>query len=77
MRILWLCNLMLPQVALALGKDVYHTGGWLTGLLDDLMKKADYQIAVCFPTLDEQTSIKGDIINLRYYGFPLQVKCCS
>ena len=46
MKILWLCNLMLPQVAVDLGKEVFHTGGWLTGLLDDLQKQTDFQMAV-------------------------------
>lgn len=70
MKILWLCNLMLPQVAVDLGKEVFHTGGWLTGLLDDLQKQTDFQMAVCFPMSGEKTVVSGQVDKLAYYGFP-------
>ncbi len=52
MRILWICNIMLPVVAEYLGKEVSNKEGWLTGLADMILKnKEDNQIelAVAFP----------------------------
>ena len=38
MRILWVCNIMLPMVAEHLGKEASNKEGWLTGLADMILK---------------------------------------
>lgn len=70
MKILWLCNLMLPQIAEALGREVFHIGGWLTGQINDLQERTDLQLAVCFPVSDDKTVMCGQVGKLEYYGFP-------
>lgn len=67
MKILWLCNVMLPVVAQYIGKEPSVYGGWLTGLSNDLLKCNDVQLGVCFPY--GNYDIHGQIENLKYYGF--------
>ena len=37
MRVLWLCNIMLPVIAEHLGKEVNNKEGWLSGTYDRFM----------------------------------------
>lgn len=58
MRILWICNIMLPMVAEHLGMVASNKEGWLTGLADIILKnQADNHIrlAIAFPV---QTPLK-------------------
>ena len=72
MKILWLCNLMLPEIALALGEKPSYTGGWMTGLLDDLQVDSNYQFAICFPMTHGKAVGSGRTGKLQYYGFDFQ-----
>lgn len=49
MKIMWLCNIILPRIAKNQGLPVIPTGGWLVGLSEELLKKDDVQLFVCFP----------------------------
>jgi len=49
MKVLWLCNIILPKIAEANGLSAPPTGGWLTGLSEDLAKADGFQLVVCFP----------------------------
>lgn len=56
MKILWVCNIMLPMVAEHLGMEASNKEGWLTGLADMILKnQKDNQIelAVAFPVAEE------------------------
>ncbi|MFI3172956.1 MAG: glycosyltransferase [Eubacteriales bacterium] len=66
MKILWLCNIMLPAIANTLGKEPSNIGGWLTGLCNDLSQDKSRELVVTFPN-DEK--IQGDTGTFRYYGF--------
>lgn len=70
MKILWLCNLILPQIAADLGKNIYHTGGWLTGLFDDLCQYQENRIALSFPVAEDDEPVSGISGRTQYYGFP-------
>jgi len=72
MKVLWLCNIMLPEIALALNEKPSYTGGWMTGLLDDLQEDPNYQFAVCFPVTHGKSDISGKTGKLRYYSFSFQ-----
>ena len=53
MKILWLCNFMLPIIAEALQKEATNKEGWLSGLLDTVLtRKQENQIelAIAFPS---------------------------
>lgn len=52
MRVLWLCNIMLPLVAEQLHMEASNKEGWLTGLSETVLKRqADngVELAVAFP----------------------------
>lgn len=85
MRVLWLCNVMLPIVGKHINKPFSNSGGWLDGLSDDILHdtNSDIELAVVFP-IDFQTDLlRGEIAlesgqgNLRYYGFPIFTKNAS
>ncbi len=51
MRVLWVCNIMLPVIAKELGIPFSNKEGWLSGLAGRLLRGEDSQIelGVCFP----------------------------
>ena len=67
MKILWLCNIMLPVISRNLRREVNPTGGWLSGLSEDLLKRDSIKLVVCFP-MKKSNDIAGQINKLSYYG---------
>lgn len=56
MRILWLCNIMLPAVAEHLHKEASSKEGWLTGLSSRILQEQpenQLTLGVCFPVGEE------------------------
>ncbi len=71
MRVLWLCNVMLPRVSALLGKQPIPYGGWLTGALDGLRSINDnIQLGICCPFENSSETAKFDADNVTYYTFP-------
>lgn len=76
MRVLWLCNIMLPVIAMHLGKEVNNKEGWLSGTYDRL-KKSGFRMAngekielgVCFPVGEPVDEIQISLPNIKVYGF--------
>lgn len=63
MRVLWLCNIMLPFIAKSLGQKIVIKEGWLSGLASKLManqEKNDITLAICFPESENRAFVKGD-----------------
>lgn len=63
MRVLWLCNIMLPFIAKSLGQKIVVKEGWLSGLAGKLMsnqEKNDITLAICFPASEDFNMVKGD-----------------
>lgn len=78
MRILWICNIMLPMVAEHLGLPASNKEGWLTGLADTILKNQEdnhIELAVAFPVgaaLSEQkieVPVSGKEKGLTCYWF--------
>jgi len=56
MKVLWVCNIMLPRVAEQFHKESSSREGWLTGLSEQVLTRPEGRnitLGVCFPTLDE------------------------
>jgi glycosyltransferase involved in cell wall biosynthesis len=70
MRVLWLCNIVLPKVANHLSRKITHTGGWMVGLSDSLISNADIELTVVFPLSSSKSIISGEIEGIKYFGFP-------
>lgn len=78
MRVLWICNIMLPVIARDLGKPCSNKEGWLTGLMDALLRVGapesgtgvpKVELGVAFPITPGEKLLKGDTGRVRYYGF--------
>ena len=63
MRVLWLCNIMLPFIAKSLGQRIVVKEGWLSGLASKLMQNKDTNnitLAICFPASNDLNFVSGD-----------------
>ncbi len=79
MKVLWLCNIMLPRICKVFSIDGSKKEGWISGLLENLLTVAQGpEIMVAFPMnaalLGEKKWMKGRIETetgktLLYYGF--------
>ena len=69
MKVLWLCNSVLPEVAYEFGVKPSNTGGWLSGQLNSLRKNKEIELAVAFPLLNDKKIKKIFIENITYFGF--------
>ncbi|WP_026650848.1 glycosyltransferase family 4 protein [Butyrivibrio proteoclasticus] len=71
MKVLWLCNIMLPAYAIAHDLDYSVREGWLTGCLNRIIsqKEPDFQLGICFPASGEITTSSEVIQGVTYYGF--------
>lgn len=70
MRILWVVNIMLPDIANALNRETTNREGWLTGILHRMQGDTDeLQLSIAYPVMD--TSIKEcTILNgIKCYPF--------
>jgi len=59
MKVLWVCNIMLPVIAEALHKEASNKEGWLSGLLEQVAAEnsSDLELAVAFPVLADTEGI--------------------
>ncbi|MBD5511185.1 MAG: glycosyltransferase family 4 protein [Lachnospiraceae bacterium] len=72
MRVLWLCNIMLPAIAEELGVEASNKEGWLTGLAEQLIRYREengIELGVCFPVGKGGAPLQGTAGGLRYFGF--------
>lgn len=73
MRVLWLCNIMLPVIAKELGLAASNKEGWLTGLAEQLIRHREENriaLGVCFPVEKGCAPLQGTVGGLSYFGFP-------
>lgn len=76
-KVLWVCNIMLPAIAKQLGLPYSNREGWLTGLLDKVMQEQQrnhISLAIAFPITEEMGSVDKDLplgegMTCRIYGF--------
>jgi len=66
MKVLWLCNLMLPIFAKEFNRTAPPYGGWIAGLLEDLKRCDDIDITVCFFAGIEK---RGIVDGVHYIGY--------
>lgn len=77
MKVLWICNIMLPAAAEYLHKEASNKEGWLTGLSDTILShkaENDIELAVAFPVSREEAGISFQVpVNggaaLNCFGF--------
>lgn len=79
MKVLWVCNIMLPAVAKALGQEYSVREGWLSGILGRLLEETDgpagaesLELGICFPAAGE---LSGLSTKLMLGGRKKEVSC--
>lgn len=66
MRVLWLCNIILPAAAKQMGVEASSKEGWLSGLADVVLanqKKNGIELSVAFPMGNIHTDMAGEGIH--------------
>lgn len=70
MKILWVVNIMLPQIAKELGMGYSNREGWLQGLFERVCEsETEYEIAVAFPTMEAMPKDEILVKNIRCFPF--------
>lgn len=69
MKILWIANMPLPEIAVRIGINSV-LGGWLVALSEHLRSDPDIEFIYCFPQKRTSVLLRKKIGNLTYYGFP-------
>lgn len=72
MRVLWVCNIMLPVIAEHIGVEASNREGWLTGLAERFDKnegEKQIELGICFPVNPSHGEVRGEIDEIKYYGF--------
>lgn len=72
-KILWLCNIVLPDFSQEFAIKRNNFGGWMTGMLHGLEKEKDIDISLCFPIIDENRLKDGRCKGHNYYTFLFDV----
>ena len=72
-KVLWLCNIILPEVMRCLGKKPVAIGGWLSGMLEGIMNDhSDVDICLCMPCSWINELKTGHTTKFTYYLFPFK-----
>lgn len=80
MRVLWICNIMLPDIAKRLGQEVNNKEGWITGLMgavlayNDSAAEKTVQLGIAFPIPKGQQFLQDVLLinedyDIPFYGF--------
>ncbi len=77
MKVLWVCNIMLPAIARQLGVTYSSREGWLSGLLDRVAQEQGHnriELGIAFPVGEDlgelqRTMQLGENVSCRCYGF--------
>lgn len=72
MKVLWVCNIMLPMIAEELGLKASNREGWLTGLANMILGNAgknQIDLGICFPVNTTSGAVRGEMEGIKYYGF--------
>ena len=80
MRVLWICNIMLPRIAGKLGQEVNNKEGWITGLMEAVLahNASDIdeavQLGIAFPIGKGQAFLQDALMihqdyDVPFYGF--------
>ncbi len=66
MKILWLVNIIMPELAVHLGKTPTVFGGWLSGAMK-AVKENGYELVICTTASDVNETQKHIVNNVTYY----------
>lgn len=76
MRVLWILNIVLPDIARKLKQAPDSAGGWMVGMRDALRRQSGIELAVCFPLYGQPERTEGEMEDIRFYGFGQPERVC-
>ena len=68
-RVLWLCNIVLPEICDQFLFKRAEIGGWIDGLWQNVKNDPAFYFAICVPIQKVENCQDGEIDNYRYYSF--------
>ncbi len=68
-KVLWLCNIVLPDFSQEFGIKRNNFGGWMTGMLHGMEKEEGVEVSLCFPIIDKNRLKEGTCKGHDYYTF--------
>nr|WP_296459479.1 glycosyltransferase [uncultured Acetatifactor sp.] len=68
-KVLWLCNIVLPDFNEEFSIKKNNFGGWMTGMLHEMEKIGDIDISLCFPIRDKNRLKDSHCNGHAYYSF--------
>ncbi len=74
MKILWLCNVILPKFAQALNISPPVSGGWLTGAAEAVRTVPGIELYICASQRLSRKLIKKTVDGIHFYGYPASSK---
>lgn len=69
MRVLWLCNIVLPEFSDEFELKKSNLGGWIRGMWNELNKKKGIELGICCPIKDDFRMKDGVLNGNKYYSF--------
>lgn len=69
MKVLWLCNIVLPELCDEFGFKRVERGGWLPGMWNELVRISNLEMGICVPIRDKSRMRDGKLKNYRYFSF--------
>lgn len=73
MKVLWLCNMPLPDATKAFGLNSGFGGGWLSAEFEQLKEKEDIELFACFPLRGTKEVQKVSMNGATHYSIPRKV----
>ena len=73
MKILWICNVVIPRVYKIRGQENKNfVGGWLDGMSEALLKNKNIKLFYCYPNYENNNLIVAQEDNFFSYGIPMK-----
>lgn len=72
-KVLWLCNIVIPEFCEAYDIKRNVTGGWLSGMWEELKTCRDLEFGICCPIFDEDRMKDGIQDGNMFFSFPMSV----
>lgn len=69
MRVLWVCNVPIPQIVNDMGVNAPNICGWLTGFANSLQTNQKIELHIAFPQMGLKSLKQGHIGRIKYYAF--------
>lgn len=69
MRVLWLCNILLPSAAETLHLKASNKEGWLSGICDVVKSNHEFELGIAFPVPADLDGRSFDKDGITYFGF--------